>query len=247
MKISIIIPVINEVALIAAAIEKAWAAGADEVIIVDGGSHDGTRETASRCRGLLIDSPLGRGIQMNRGAEAASDKHLLLFLHVDNWLETDACDQIRDAVLQSEKLQANRQINHQLLLQDEQEINLWGGFQQRIENNARKYRWLEKGNAARIHWQSLVYGDQGLFVSADLFRQVGGFLNQPLMEDFEISRRLSQIIRPVLLPGPLHVSSRRWEQNGVVSQTVRNWMFCAAYRWGVSAESLSRRYRRHDK
>jgi rSAM/selenodomain-associated transferase 2 len=225
MNISIIIPVINEAPSISSAIERAWAAGADEVIVVDGGSDDATVEIANGGHCQIVTGPPGRGSQMNRGASVAGAKHLLLFLHADCWLETGVCDQIRSAA---------------------QHENFWGGFHQRIENPAAKYRWLERGNAARVRWQGLVYGDQGMFVSAELFHQVGGFPAQPLMEDFDISRRLTRIVSPALLPGPIHVSARRWKENGVLRQTFRNWTLSTAYRCGVSAERLSHRYRRHD-
>jgi len=91
--------------------------------------------------------------------------------------------------------------------------------------------------------QGLVYGDQGLFVRKEIFDQQGGFPEIPLMEDFEFSRRLfAGKHKPVLLQGPIHVSSRRWDQQGVIKQTIKNWRIAAAYRKGASPDDLYHRY-----
>jgi rSAM/selenodomain-associated transferase 2 len=226
VKISVVIPVINEATLIVDAIKRAWEATCDEVIVADGGSTDGTLELARKEKCRSLSCPAGRGLQLNAGARLTTGD-VILFLHADGWLEENACRQIR----QSAKL--NQQP--------------WGGFRQRIENSQLRYRLLEKGNALRVRFQGLVYGDQGLFVTKPAFEQVDGFPDLPLMEDFEISRRLSRISRPLLLPGPIHVGARRWEDNGVIRQTFRNWTIAMQYRLGVSAEELCKKYQRHDR
>ncbi len=152
---------------------------------------------------------------------------LLLFLHADSWLAAEAIEQIR----------TDRRIHDRA----------WGGFCQRIENQRFVYRLLEQGNAFRVRSQGLVYGDQALFVARRAFEQVGGFPDFKLMEDFEISRRLCKIERPLLLPGPVHINAHRWETHGIVRQTIRNWSICAAYRSGKSPDELAKRYRRHDQ
>lgn len=221
IRISIIIPALNERETVSAAIERAWEAGADEVIVSDGGSKDGTVEAAraSNCRVILANP--GRGSQMNAGAEIASGD-VLLFIHADNWLPDQSCDQIRDAV--------------------EEAGVRWGGFRQHIEDPSVLFRWIEAGNSARSRYQSLVYGDQGLFVTRDLFQSLGGFAPLPLMEDFELSRRLSKQGRPTLLPGPIHVSARRWKAKGLARQTLSNWVISGAYRLGVSPSRLAKWY-----
>lgn len=221
MKISIIIPVLNEASNIESAIEKAWLAGADQVIVADGGSADQTFELAEQSNCQTCVSPPGRGQQMNAGAKIATGD-VLLFLHADNWLAENAIEKIRELKLETERF--------------------WGCFLQRIEHEHPVYRWLESGNALRAKWQQLVYGDQAMFISRVLFETVGQFPNQPLMEDFEISRRLSLQARPIILPGPVYVSARRWQKNGVAGQTLKNWSLAFAYRLGRSPEKLRQRY-----
>ena len=118
----------------------------------------------------------------------------------------------------------------------------WGGFRQQIEGHGFLFRAIEIGNSARSRYQCLVYGDQGLFVTRDLFQSLGGFATMPLMEDFELSQRLSSHGRPALLPGPIHVSARRWKTRGLARQTLRNWAISGAYRLGVSPDRLAKWY-----
>lgn len=227
VKISVIIPVINEVAHLSGAVQSAWKAGADEVIVADGGSSDGTVEKARALSCRLVETTAGRGPQQNAGAAAASGE-VLLFLHADARL-SPACD---------------RQL-HEAFSADPHLVG--GGFEQEIRHPSTVYRWLERGNAARVRWQQLIYGDQGLFVRRAAFQRVGGFPEFPLMEDFEISRRLRKIGRLILLPGPITISARRWEKHGVIRQTARNWTLATLYRCGASPFWLARQYRRHDR
>ena len=163
---------------------------------------------------------------MNRGAQQASGD-VLVFLHADNWLAPGACDQIRSAFKSNE--------------------NRFGAFEQQIDNSRRIYRWIEFGNRLRVKWQGLIYGDQAMFIRRDEFEKIGGFPEIELMEDFALSRQLKSLGKPVILPGPTYVNSRRWQKSGPVRQTIRNWFISTAYRCHVSPGWLSKRYRRHDK
>lgn len=227
MKVSIVIPVINEQELVGSAIEKAWLAGADEVIIVDGGSDDETAQIANHSNCSFFQTTPGRAKQLNHGAEKSTGT-VVLFLHVDNWLEANAVTQIRTGLAEHPDCLA-------------------GAFRQRIEAKPRIYRWLESGNARRVKWFNLAYGDQGIFVRKETFTQLGGFPDLNLMEDYVFSQKLRKKARLLLLPGPLHVEARRWIKHGPLRQTFRNWMITMAYRLGVHPNRLANFYRRHDK
>ena len=226
LKISVVIPVINEADQLEQSVTRAWQSGAHEVVVVDGGSTDSTQERAAGLNCILACSPPGRALQLNCGAKAASGD-VLLFLHADNWLIADACDQIEELF---------RTTSHR-----------FGGFRQKIENPRRAFRWIESGNAFRMTRMGLIYGDQAMFVHRDLFHEVGGFPELELMEDFEFSRSLKSHGKPALLDGPTYVSARRWERVGWFRQTALNWCLSTAYRWGASPAWIARQYRRHDK
>jgi hypothetical protein len=98
------------------------------------------------------------------------------------------------------------------------------------------------GNAFRAHYQRLVYGDQGMFVRRSVFEQLGGFAEIPLMEDFEFSQRCFRDSQPLLLKGPIRVDVRRWERQGVIQTTIKNWKIARAWRQGVDSQELYQRY-----
>lgn len=226
MKISVIIPVVNEQARIRQAIDRAWAAGADEVIVVDGQSSDNTASEAQKSNCSFFLTTPGRATQQNHGAKQARGA-VVLFLHVDTWLVEDACSQIREC-LSDPLIEA-------------------GAFQQQIESSRRLLKWIEKGNANRVRLFNLAYGDQGIFVRKSVFDEVGGFPKIPLMEDYALSQRLRKRSKLALLPGPLYVDARRWHENGPLLQTIRNWLITLAFRMGVSPKRLARFYSRHDR
>jgi rSAM/selenodomain-associated transferase 2 len=223
VRLSVIIPALNEEACIAACLEHASRLEPVDLIVADGGSRDRTREICQAFGCCFVDSPSGRGVQLNHGAQRGTGD-VFLFLHADNWLERQARDQLISA-LRDPGVQG-------------------GAFRQHIESPRGIYRWIERGNAFRAGWLGLPYGDQGIFVRSDAFRKLGGFPCVPIMEDVIFMRDLRRASRPVLLPGPIHVSPRRWERTGVWRQTVRNWYLLAAYMRGVPLETLAEHYAR---
>ena len=219
---SVIIPALNEADNIERAIRSAQDAGAREIVVADGGSDDRTIEIARNVGALIVESEPGRGVQQNAGARLAQG-HVLLFLHADNWLAPSALTQVSDAATG---------VTH-----------VWGGMQQNIDAHRWMFRVLEWGNRLRIVYRGLPFGDQAIFVSTELFWQVGGFPDHPIMEDLALSRRLLRIRRPLCLEGPIYVNARRWQETGVIKQTVRNVSLQAAYAMGVSPARLAQYYR----
>ncbi len=222
--ISIIIPAINEAQNIAQAVTHAWQLGATEVIVVDGGSDDGTDEIARAHGCQVLQSDVGRGVQQNVGARQATGD-ILLFHHADAWLDAAAGQQIRAALTNAKVV--------------------CGAFEQRIIANGLRYRALERGNAWRVRLRGLAYGDQGIFMRRQTFFDLGQFSEVPIMEDLILMRNARRVGWPILLPGPIHVNPRRWQQNGVVRQTLRNWSLVVSYSLGVPATKLAQRYPRH--
>lgn len=214
--VSVIIPTWNEESAITRAIRSALDADAGEIIVCDGGSSDGTLEAASQAGATkVIQCSAGRGTQLSAGANSASRK-IVLFLHADARLGKESLQQICDL---GEDLK-------------------WGAFQQSIQHTSVLYRLVEFGNSLRVKWRRMPFGDQGIFVRRDLLMEAGGVAEIPLMEDVDLSRRLGKIAKPVLLPGPIEVDSRRWQKRGLVRQTLRNWSIQFAYKLGVSPERL---------
>lgn len=226
MKLSIIIPALNEAANIERCVESAWIAGASEVIVADGGSIDATPLIAARSRAQVVESTRGRAAQQNAGASVATGE-ILLFLHADNWLEKGLSKQVGTAFSQRDVV--------------------CGALRQRINSPRAVYRLLERGNAERVRWLGLPYGDQALVVRKSVFDEIGGFAKVPILEDVLLMQKLRKVHWPVLLPGPVHVSPRRWERHGVIGQTLRNWSILAAFCRGVPPEQLASRYQRHEQ
>lgn len=220
--VSIIMPVLNEAESIAEALvplQTLRAHGA-EVIVVDGGSCDATLAQARAGCDLAISAPRGRACQMNAGAlHARAD--ILLFLHADTRLPEAAIPSIRYALGLGET---------------------WGRFDVRITGAHRMLRVV----AQMMNWRSrltgIATGDQAIFCKRDAFRSVGGYPEQPLMEDIALSRALKRIARPVCLDRRVVTSGRRWEKHGVWKTIALMWRLRAAYALGADPVSLARQY-----
>ncbi len=226
MRISVVIPALNESACIERAVRSAWDAGFDEVVVVDGGSTDDTSRLAGDSGATVVYGPRGRAVQQNLGAQHASGD-VLLFLHADNWLAPETGQQVRDC-LGDETVQA-------------------GAFRQKILSERVLFRVLERGNAARAILRGMAYGDQGIFMRRETFDSLGGFPPVKLMEDLLLMRAFRKVGRLSVLPGPVYVHPRRWDKRGILRQTLTNWSLVCAEKMGVSPDGLARFYPAHEE
>ncbi len=224
--LAIIVPVRDEAAGIIGVLDALapLRAAGHPVIVVDGGSRDGTVALCrGRCDRLLVGAT-GRAAQMNAGAAVAACE-LLLFLHADTTLPDGAIELIRQG-LTGAHLPGKARV--------------WGRFDVRI---AGRSRWLPMVAAmmnARSRLTGIATGDQAIFVRRDAFVAVGGFPAQPLMEDIELSRRLKRLSPPLCLRPRVTTSGRRWDRHGVWRTIVLMWRLRLLYWLGRPAESLAR-------
>jgi rSAM/selenodomain-associated transferase 2 len=221
MRISVIIPALNEEKSISATIESIMPLRPHEVIVVDGGSTD---RTIAVCRELgirVLFSPRGRARQMNLGARQATGE-VLLFIHADTQLPSSALDDIG------------------LALADARIVG--GRFDVRLEGK----HWMLKLIGAMISLRSRISrvatGDQGIFVRRDVFAELGGYPDLPLMEDIALSRALKRRGRLACLRSRVVTSARRWEAEGIWRTIFKMWALKSLYLVGISPLRLKRYY-----
>lgn len=224
MSLSIIMPVLNEAGLIAAALTRLQPLrkqGA-ELIVVDGGSDDGTPERAEPLADRLIHASKGRAAQMNAGARAATGE-ILLFLHADTRLPEEA-DRILAAAFAAGAV--------------------WGRFDVRLSGGHPLFRVVAALMNERSRLTGIATGDQAMFVTREAFERVGGFPEIPLMEDIALSKALKRLARPVCLHDRVVASSRRWEERGILRTILLMWELRLRYFLGADPRDLVRRYYR---
>jgi len=219
MKISIVIPALNEAESILETLLSVKQQDGDfEIIVVDGGSADATSQKA-RPHSSVIFSERGRALQMNAGARQANGE-ALLFLHADSRLHPHALSKLRHTL---------------------QDPGIVGGtFTLRFDSD----RFFLKLYAAftRFKFRYFHYGDQGIFVKRSAFEQLGGFKEMPIMEDIDFLLRLRKQGRVALINSSVTTSSRRFVTHGVVRQQLLNTLLVSLYLIGVKPEILSRWY-----
>ncbi|HEX4952962.1 MAG TPA: TIGR04283 family arsenosugar biosynthesis glycosyltransferase [Thermoanaerobaculia bacterium] len=194
---------------------------ADEVIVTDGGSRDGTAREAEAAGARVVVGPPGRGGQLNRGAARARSP-ILLFLHADTTLPPGSLGRIRDAVAAGA---------------------IGGGFTVRFEGRGWRFAlgsWLASRRTRRYR---LPLGDQAQFVTRPAFEAVGGFPDWPILEDLEFARRLRKQGLVAILEPPVSTSARRFVAQGPVRTVALNWVIFVGYYLGISPHRLARLYR----
>lgn len=223
MKLSIIIPVLNEAGRIAVALialQPLRERGV-EILVVDGGSTDGTAEIAKRGADHVMTAPRGRASQQNAGAQDALGD-VFLFLHSDTQLPLDADTLIDEAIGKN-----NAQ---------------WGRFDVRFDTNQTMLRVVAMMMNARSRLTGIATGDQCLFVRRDAFAAAGGFPAMALMEDVALSALLRQQSAPACLRNKVTTSARRWQNGGVWRTIFLMWWLRTAFALGVSPARLARWY-----
>lgn len=222
-QISIIIPTLNEAAGIAAALAalQPLRGRGHDVIVVDGGSGDGTPELARPLADCVLAAPAGRASQMNAGVAAARGD-IVLFLHADTRLPADADRAVREGLAVTRRL--------------------WGRFDVRIAGRhplLPVVAWLMN---LRSRLTGIATGDQAMFAWRETFLLAGGFPPIPLMEDVALARALGELSPPLCLDARVTTSGRRWESRGVVRTIALMWWLRLRFFLGASPERLAQRY-----
>ena len=222
--ISVIIPTLNEESNLAIQLSALQAYPDLEIIVADGNSEDQTAAIAQKHRVMLIWTEGGRSRQLNCGAEAASG-NILLFLHCDTLLPDNFGHQIHD-ILNLPGTSA-------------------GAFQLNIKARGIGYRLVEWGVNLRSRLCRLPYGDQAIFIRKDIFDQVGGFPDFPIMEDLGLVRRLKRLGTIRIAPAAVITSARRWQELGIIRTTLLNQVMLIGFFLNADLKKLRQRYYRN--
>ena len=224
MKLSIIVPLLNEAPQLPGQLEslQRMVRDGDEVILADGGSEDDTVAIAEAAGFTVVKAPRGRARQMNAGAALATGQ-VLLVLHADTRLPNEAHACIERALANGE--------------------HVWGRFDVRIAGRAFMLRVIGRLMNLRSRLSGIATGDQAMFVTRACFETLGRFPDQPLMEDIELSKRLRALSRPACIRHRVTTSGRRWETRGVWRTVLLMWRLRWNYWRGVPAQKLADDYR----
>ncbi len=221
MRLAIVVPTLNEERALGSYLARAKAE-ADQLIISDGGSTDRTLDIAREMGATIVAGSPGRGVQLNRGAAAASDADILLFLHADTVLPPGSGDAIRQAI---------------------ENGAAGGAFFVRFDADRPLFRLGDRIVNLRTRLTRRPLGDQAQFVRRDVFESLSGYRDWPILEDLDFAGRLNRAHGLVLLPGPAVTAARRFVEGGIAKTIATNWLIWLLFAFGVSPERLARLYR----
>jgi rSAM/selenodomain-associated transferase 2 len=220
MKISVIIPALNEAKNILGSLESIGRQkGEVEIIVVDGSSADGTADLARPHARIINSQERGRAVQMNVGARYASGE-VLVFLHADSCLAHNALSKLRRVLL---------------------DPGILGGTFT-LKFDSQKFLLRVIAFFTRFRFRFFHYGDQGIFVRRAIFEELGGFKQIPIMEDINFLQRLHRRGRVTLIKQPITTSARRFLRHGIIRQQLLDIVLVVLYLLGASPEKLSRLY-----
>lgn len=222
LTLTIVIPVLNESQVLPQLIKQLRLVDSHQVVFVDGGSSDSTVEQIQAARYLVLSSAPGRAQQMNVGAQIATGD-VLVFLHADTQVPEGLSQLINQALTKTDRV--------------------WGRFDVRISGRSPLLAIIGFMMNWRSRMTGIATGDQVMFVRRSVFETLGGFADIGLMEDIELSKRLTRVSRPVCLFQRVTTSGRRWQKRGVLKTIVLMWWLRLAYWLGVKPSTLARWYR----
>ena len=221
LSVSVIVPTLNEEEEISSFLEYISSLEPElQIVVADGGSSDGTVEIATPLASV-ISAPRGRGAQMNAGAREASGD-VLWFLHADTRPDAGSLQAMR-GVLENPEV-------------------VGGAFEYNLDHPGRFFRVTENVSNRKNQACRLFFGDMGIFVRRTTFERMGGFREYPLMEDMDLCKRLKEQGKIEIIPLRINTSVRRWLDEGILKNLVRNWVLQLLWKLGVSPHTLARWY-----
>jgi rSAM/selenodomain-associated transferase 2 len=219
--ISIVVPTLEEGATIGATLARLREPEVLEVVVADGGSRDRTREIAADLADRVLIAPRGRASQMNLGAAVATGE-VLLFLHADTRVPPGFGAAIARA------------------LSDPRIVG--GRFDLELDEPGLAYRVIGAMITWRSRWTRIFTGDQALFVRREVFERLGGYPEEPLLEDLALAIAMKRAGGIACLRERVVTSARRWRQRGVLRTVLAMWAIRGLYAAGVPAKTLARYY-----
>ena len=218
--VSVIIPVYNEELTLQKNLPSLLDNSDIEIIVVDGGSGDGTLESARRFPVKVEQCSKNRAIQMNKGAEVSSGD-MLLFLHADCLFDKDGLELVKS-------LAKSKYVG--------------GCFSQRIDSSKIIYRVIEASGNLRAKISKIFYGDQAVFIRRDVFFELGGFDGVSMFEDVLFSKKMMRAGISKVLNARVYTSPRRWEKNGILKTTLINWILTMGFLLNIPLNKLKKFY-----
>ena len=221
MKVSIIVPTLNEAKCLGETLTYIQQLSPHEVIVSDGGSVDGTLEIAAKFTENVVTGPAGRSLQMNAGARIATGD-IFLFLHADNHIESASYEKMSHSMESSEEI--------------------GGAFSLCIVSDKWSLRLITRLANLRSKYLGMAYGDQAFFVKKRIFHKMNGFAKLPICEDIDFFKRLRNLGPVILLSEKTLTSPRRWYKEGIWITTIKNILIATLFELGFPLRILTKWY-----